>query len=60
HAREIIKTRERLNLIYARHTGRSAEEISAAVERDNFMTAEEALAFGLVDKVVAKREDVPQ
>ncbi|KAI9500540.1 phosphoglycerate kinase [Coemansia spiralis] len=55
HAREILKTRERLNRIYMRHTGRDLQVIEQAMERDNFMTPEEALAFGLVDRVIEKR-----
>lgn len=54
-AREILKTRRRLNEIYAEHTGQSIEVIEQAVERDNFMSAEEAKAFGLVDHVVTSR-----
>ena len=54
-AREILKTRQRLNEIYVYHTGQSIEKIASAVERDNFMSAEEAKTFGLVDEVVDKR-----
>ena len=50
---EIIK--QRMNRILAENTGRSIEEVTAACERDNFMSAEEALEFGLVDKVIYKR-----
>ncbi|KAJ2664817.1 hypothetical protein IW148_001862 [Coemansia sp. RSA 1199] len=57
HAREILKTRERLNRIYAKHTGQSVDVIERAMERDNFMTPEEALAFGLIDRVLEKRAD---
>lgn len=56
-AREILKLRQRLNEIYVHHTGQTFEKISAAVERDNFMSAEEAKAFGLVDEVVEKRPE---
>ena len=56
HAREILTLKERLNKIYSKHTGKSLEEISSALERDNFMTAEEAKKFGLVDSVVEKRK----
>ncbi len=55
HAREILQLRARLNDIYAQHTGQPLEAIEAAMERDNFMTAEQARAFGIVDEVVAKR-----
>jgi ATP-dependent Clp protease protease subunit len=58
HAREILKTRERLNSIYAAHTGRSVDEVSAALERDNFMSAKEAMDFGIVDRVVGRREEI--
>lgn len=54
-AREILKLRQRLNEIYVKHTGQAIDKIAAAVERDNFMSAEEAKAFGLVDEVVEKR-----
>ncbi|MDD3288085.1 MAG: ATP-dependent Clp endopeptidase proteolytic subunit ClpP [Alphaproteobacteria bacterium] len=54
-AREIIKLRERLNQIYVTHTGQNLDTIAAAVERDNFMSAEEAKTFGLIDEVVYKR-----
>lgn len=55
HAEKIIKTKERLNTILAENTGRSFEEVRDASERDNFMTAEEAKEFGLLDKVIFKR-----
>ena len=55
HAKEILSLKERLNKIYSKHTGKSVKEISTALERDNFMTAEEAKEFGLIDKVVEKR-----
>src|SRR6201985_3758481 len=54
-AREILKLRQRLNEIYVNHTGQPLEKIAGAVERDNFMSPEEAKAFGLVDEVVLKR-----
>ncbi len=54
-AREILKLRERLNNMYVEHTGQDFDTISAAVERDNFMSADEAKEFGLVDEVVADR-----
>jgi ATP-dependent Clp protease protease subunit len=54
-AREILKTRERLNNIYVHHTGQPLAEIEAKMERDTYMTAEEAREFGLVDHVVEKR-----
>ena len=54
-AREILKLRQRLNEVYVSHTGQPIDKVSAAVERDNFMSAEEAKAFGLIDEVVAHR-----
>jgi ATP-dependent Clp protease protease subunit len=55
HAREIIKTREQLNRIYAERTGQTVEKITADMERDFFMSPDEAKAYGLVDQVLAKR-----
>jgi len=55
HAKEILALKERLNKIYAKHTKKSEHEIKKALERDNFMTAENAKTFGLIDKVVDKR-----
>ena len=57
HAENILKIKERLNKILAANTGKSLDEINKDTERDNFMTSEEACAYGLIDKVVAKRED---
>ncbi|MDD5585589.1 MAG: ATP-dependent Clp endopeptidase proteolytic subunit ClpP [Alphaproteobacteria bacterium] len=56
-AREILKLRQRLNEIYVHHTEQSLETIAAAVERDKFMSAEEAKAFGLIDEVVTSRPE---
>ena len=55
HAKEILKTRDRLNKIYVKHTGQELKTIEDAMERDRFMTPEEAKAFGLVDEVLAQR-----
>ncbi|HET6620588.1 MAG TPA: ATP-dependent Clp endopeptidase proteolytic subunit ClpP [Dongiaceae bacterium] len=55
HAKEILKTRDRLNRIYVKHTGQELRTIEDAMERDRFMTPEEAKAFGLVDEVLAQR-----
>ena len=52
HADWILKTRDKLNQILARNTGKSVEEIARDTERDNFMSADEAVAYGLVDKVI--------
>ena len=57
HAREILNLRKRLNEIYMKHTGQDYETIEAAVERDNFMSAEDAKDFGLIDKVETARAD---
>ena len=54
-AREILRLRKRLNELYAKYTGKPLEEIEAAVDRDNWLDAEEAKAFGLVDKVFESR-----
>ena len=56
HAKEILSLKERLNQIYSKHTGKSLKEISQALERDKFMTADEAKDFGLIDSVVEKRK----
>ena len=55
HLKRLEVIKKRLNAILADNTGRSVEEITAACERDNFMTAEEAVAYGLIDKVIDKR-----
>ena len=55
HAKEILALKERLNKIYSKHTKKSNEEITKALERDNFMTPTEAKNFGLIDEVVEKR-----
>jgi len=56
HANEVLSLKKRLNEIYSKHTNKSVDEINSALERDNFMTPENAKDFGLIDKVVAKRE----
>ena len=56
HAKEILSLKERLNQIYSKHTGKSVKEISQALERDKFMTANEAKDFGLIDSVVERRK----
>jgi ATP-dependent Clp protease protease subunit len=55
HAKEILKTRDRLNRIYVKHTGQELTKIENAMDRDRFMTPEEAKDFGLIDEVVAER-----
>tara|TARA_B100002051_G_scaffold232515_1_gene231248 strand:- start:142 stop:753 length:612 start_codon:yes stop_codon:yes gene_type:complete len=56
HANEVLSLKKRLNEIYSKHTGKSVDEIKTALERDNFMTPDNAKEFGLIDKVVVKRE----
>ena len=55
HANEVLSLKKRLNEIYSKHTGKEVDEIKKALERDNFMTPEDAKSFGLIDKVVTKR-----
>jgi ATP-dependent Clp protease, protease subunit len=57
HARDVMDTKERLNRILARHTGQTMDRVKADSDRDNFMNAEAAKAYGLVDKVLEKRPD---
>jgi len=59
HAEEIAKIKHRLNQIYVQHTGQNLEEVEQALDRDNFMSAEEALKFGIVDEILNHRA-VPQ
>ncbi|MFK5969913.1 MAG: ATP-dependent Clp endopeptidase proteolytic subunit ClpP [Candidatus Marithrix sp.] len=56
HAREILKVRDRLNKILAKHTGHDIEKIQTDTERDNFMSADEAVEYGLIDTVMSTRE----
>lgn len=60
HAREIIKLKERLNAMLARHTGQPVERIAEDAERDFFLTAEEACDYGLIDKVLTRRPEAGQ
>jgi len=55
HANEVLSLKKRLNEIYSKHTGKTVDEIKSALERDNFMTADTAKNFGLIDEVVEKR-----
>jgi ATP-dependent Clp protease protease subunit len=57
HAEDIMKVKKRLNDIYVRHTGRDYETIEKTLDRDHFMSADEAKDFGIVDSVIAKRTD---
>lgn len=56
HADHILKTRDRLNRLLAGHTGKPLEEIERDTERDNFLSADEAVKYGLIDKVITKKE----
>ncbi len=57
HAKDILKVKERLNRLYAEHCGRTYEEVEQTLDRDHFMTAEEALEWGIVDQISKVRED---
>mgnify|MGYP003326085347 FL=1 len=56
HANEVLSLKKRLNEIYSKHAGKSVDEIKSALERDNFMTPDNAKSFGLIDEVVEKRK----
>ena len=58
HAQEVLELKRRLNLIMARHTGQSIERIEQDLERDNFMSAEAAVEYGLIDTVLAERKEM--
>lgn len=58
HARELLKLKEKLNKILADHTGKSIEEVARDTDRDNFMSAQKAMEYGLIDKVITSRNDV--
>ena len=58
HAQDIIKMKRRLNEVYVKHTGQTLEKVEHTLDRDHFMTAEEAKSFGLIDRVLTSREDV--
>jgi ATP-dependent Clp protease, protease subunit len=58
HAREILYTRDRLNQILAKHTGQSVDKIKHDTDRDNFMRSEDAVAYGLIDRVLASRAEL--
>lgn len=59
HAEEIAKTKRRMTRLYAEHCGRSYEDVERALDRDRFMTAEEALEWGLIDRILTEREASP-
>jgi ATP-dependent Clp protease protease subunit len=56
HAEEIFRTKQRMTRLYAEHCGRTYEEFEAAMDRDRFMTAEEAMEWGLIDRILTERE----
>lgn len=58
HARELIKIKQKLNEFLAKHTGQPLEKVERDTDRDNFMSAEAAQEYGLIDQVIATREDV--
>lgn len=58
HTKEILKIKKKLNNIYVKHTSQKLSAIEKNMERDNFMSAEEALKFGLIDKIITSREDI--
>jgi len=57
HAQEVIKLKHRLNEIYAKHTGRTVAEVEKALDRDTYMTADDAKAFGIIDQVMVRRPE---
>ena len=58
HAQETQKLKDRLNNIYVKHTGQALDKVEAALERDNFMSAEDAKEWGLIDEIVESRKEV--
>src|SRR5215471_8899920 len=60
HAQEIVKLKKRLNEIYAKHTGQTVEAVEKALDRDTYMTSEEAKAFGLIDTVMERRPETAE
>src|ERR1700733_3443179 len=58
-AKEILRLKDRLNLILSKHSGRTLDEIEKSTDRDNFMSADEAKSYGLVDNVVVSRKEIP-
>ena len=58
HAEDIVKMKKRLNEVYAKHTGQSMEVIERTLDRDHFMTSDEAKEFGIIDRVLTERADV--
>ena len=60
HAREMLRIKERLNTMLAENTGKSYDEVVRATERDNFLTPEQALEFGIIDRVLVSRSDMTE
>ena len=60
HAREMLRIKERLNTLLAENTGKSYDEVVRATERDNFLTPEQALEFGIIDRVLVSRSDMTE
>jgi ATP-dependent Clp protease protease subunit len=58
HARDIIKMKRRLNEVYVKHTGRTYEEVEKTLDRDHFMTSDEAQDWGVIDKILTTREEL--
>ncbi|MFW5733879.1 MAG: ATP-dependent Clp endopeptidase proteolytic subunit ClpP [Oceanidesulfovibrio sp.] len=58
HAREILRTKESLNRIMAKHTGQDIEKVAKDTDRDNFMSANDAMEYGIVDEILASRQDM--
>ena len=56
HAKEILESRKRIDRLYAKHTGKTAKQVTADMERDNFLTAEESVEYGLIDSVLEPRD----
>jgi ATP-dependent Clp protease protease subunit len=59
HARDVMETKTRLNAILAKHSGQTVERVKADSDRDNFMTAEQARSYGLIDSMIEKRGEIP-
>jgi len=59
HAREVMETKDRLNRLLAKHTGQTIERVKQDSDRDNFMSAEQARAYGIVDSMLEKRGELP-
>jgi ATP-dependent Clp protease protease subunit len=58
HARDILKMKRRLNEVYVKHTGRTLEEVEKTLDRDHFMTSDESLEWGVIDKILTSRQEL--